>query len=432
MKRLPIELIEHVLILTVRKESWGFNPLPYLRVAPGMTKLRRVVFNLNFTPSFNAAALAANLPLLKEYVKYRDPKNKFFVDTSALCDVCRKGRVDVLEWWLSSGIPFPKCSLYFETEHVAVLDFWRRSGLDLEYDEGSVDTAAERGWIHVLEWWRTSGLEFKYSHSAIDYAVANQRMDVLEWFASHRMELKHNMAFYYASNWGRVHILDWFKAHGVVMDPAKIEGELRSIKAVALDWWRRECPEWFDGLPWGVMIVDATSDDDPSRLQWIADSLVPVDDPRWCTTPSLLDVTCERGEVSVLDWLAANLPPAALTYTEIAIDNVSPWRTKLPVLEWMHRTGRELKYTDAALECFSMYGRVECLQWLMNHGYEIKYKPGIGSRAIMRGQKKVAEWWRSTGLPNCFLADEQIKYGSESTWMWAQDTGFDVGYALSG
>ncbi|KAI9215993.1 hypothetical protein BC828DRAFT_409924 [Blastocladiella britannica] len=57
--------------------------------------------------------------------------------------------------------------------HVNVLDWWRNSGLKLQYSYQAMDWASANGHVNVLDWWRDSGLELKYTHQAMDDASMN-------------------------------------------------------------------------------------------------------------------------------------------------------------------------------------------------------------------------------------------------------------------
>ena len=45
---------------------------------------------------------------------------------------------------------------------VEVLQWWKDSGLELQYDESVLIGASCGGQIAVLEWWQESGLELRY------------------------------------------------------------------------------------------------------------------------------------------------------------------------------------------------------------------------------------------------------------------------------
>ncbi|KAI9168375.1 hypothetical protein H9P43_007747 [Blastocladiella emersonii ATCC 22665] len=121
-----------------------------------------------------------------------------------------------------------------------------------------------------------------------------------------------------------------------------------------------------------MLIVSGINASDTTILAWILANLIPRGDPRWILRSRVINLAAQAGNIHTLDWLAANLPPAALTYTELAIDTVSPHHCSVPVLNWFARTGREIKYSARAMERMSKFGWVNSLQWFVDHGLELK------------------------------------------------------------
>jgi hypothetical protein len=61
--------------------------------------------------------------------------------------------------------------------HVAVLEWWKNSGLECKWSKDAMDWASCCGHVAVLEWWKNSGLECKWSKS-VDY----EKKTVREWW----------------------------------------------------------------------------------------------------------------------------------------------------------------------------------------------------------------------------------------------------------
>ena len=52
--------------------------------------------------------------------------------------------------------------------HVAVLEWWKSSGLKIKRSTKAIDHASSNGHIVVLEWWKGSGLELKWTDMAMN------------------------------------------------------------------------------------------------------------------------------------------------------------------------------------------------------------------------------------------------------------------------
>ena len=76
--------------------------------------------------------------------------------------------------------------------HIQVLEWFKNSGYEFNYDEDVINLASQNGHVQVLEWFKNSGYEFKYDKWAINYASENGQITVLEWFKNSGYEFKYN------------------------------------------------------------------------------------------------------------------------------------------------------------------------------------------------------------------------------------------------
>ena len=69
----------------------------------------------------------------------------------------------------------------YEKGLINVLQNFHRNGKNIFVRDG-LNYASENGHVAILDWFKDSGLEFKYSNYAIDYASRNGHVAVLDWF----------------------------------------------------------------------------------------------------------------------------------------------------------------------------------------------------------------------------------------------------------
>jgi hypothetical protein len=81
--------------------------------------------------------------------------------------------------------------IYFACYHglVAILQWWKDSGLKFEYDLGALTIASTHGHVDVLQWWKDSGLEMKYDDGVLCRACKNKQTDVLKWWLDSGLQL---------------------------------------------------------------------------------------------------------------------------------------------------------------------------------------------------------------------------------------------------
>uniref|UniRef100_A0A6C0EAJ2 Ankyrin repeat protein n=1 Tax=viral metagenome TaxID=1070528 RepID=A0A6C0EAJ2_9ZZZZ len=143
----------------------------------------------------------ANAVILGEKYSVFDIKTIIKFNININCKVyiqyaCRIGIVSVLEYWKNS---YDNSLLEYDYEaiddastngHIDVLNWWLHSGLRLEYTEKTIDIASECSKINVLEWWKNSGLKLKYTERAFDGVIHAKTKISHDWWIKSGLKIK--------------------------------------------------------------------------------------------------------------------------------------------------------------------------------------------------------------------------------------------------
>jgi hypothetical protein len=167
------------------------------------------------------------------------------ITSSYISEVCKRGKVDILEWWKNSGLElkYDESALYLTSGagHINVLEWWQNSGLELKYDKDVLNMASRDGKVEVLEWWKKSGLKLKYDESVLNFASVNGSISVLEWFKNSGLKLKYtSTALNWASEFGKVEVLEWWKNSGLELKYTvnALNKASRNGHGEVLEWWK--------------------------------------------------------------------------------------------------------------------------------------------------------------------------------------------------
>jgi hypothetical protein len=132
---------------------------------------------------------------------------------------------------------------------VDVLDWWLHSGLPLRYSERALEAASAEGRVAVLDWWKSASanappsnpLPLKVGKSVL-LAAQSGRTASLAWWDASGIPYSHaeNVARI-ASTHGHVHVLEfWYKLKGpkMIFDNQVLVGPTKNGHDHVLQWWK--------------------------------------------------------------------------------------------------------------------------------------------------------------------------------------------------
>ncbi|KAI5370468.1 putative flavoprotein [Septoria linicola] len=117
----------------------------------------------------------------------------------SICYATQNGHTDVVKWWLQSGIAFPHedtvAKLASTHGHVDILQVWHElKGSKIIFDNQVLVGATKSGNVAVLEWWKESGLKVEYKTCDVEEALEDgyegeRGMEVRRWWAMNGLNL---------------------------------------------------------------------------------------------------------------------------------------------------------------------------------------------------------------------------------------------------
>ena len=165
---------------------------------------------LKFTEAaLEQASSQGRLPVLEWWKKQSTAvdDNSTNVDSSkirlkpgkSICYATQNGHTDIVRWWMQSGIPFPHedtvAKLASTHGHVEILQIWHElKGSKMIFDNQVLVGATKSGNVKVLEWWRQSGLKVEYKTCDVEEALEDgfegeRGVEVRRWWARNGLNL---------------------------------------------------------------------------------------------------------------------------------------------------------------------------------------------------------------------------------------------------
>lgn len=220
-------------------------------------------FGLALLP--HKASLIYNSPKILEWWRTCPAVLKKEYGTEALDGASRAGFVEVLDWWLNSGLRLSYTERALENAsakgHIEVLEWWKKANEQRGDSEvplkvgKSILAAAQSGRANVIQWWENSGVHYSHEDGVARLASAQGHVDVLTLWR----ELKGNKMIFDnqvlvgATKNGHADVLEWWKKSGLSVEYKTCDIEEAMEDAVGgggegqvREWWSR------NGLNLGV------------------------------------------------------------------------------------------------------------------------------------------------------------------------------------
>ncbi len=334
---LPLEVIEKILLYLPAKfrfevaTSCGLNWVQNSAIRD----------SVDDWASLNVASMRGNIELLCKLSKITDI-HKLQYTPRAIDDASANNHIAVLNWWMQSGLELKyttyAMNMASANGHTDVLDFWVKSGLPMKYTSKSMDMASRSNTYgpKVLQWFLDSGLTLRYTKLAIDDASKHGAIECLKWWTSSSgLQLRYsNQAIECASAAGCIDVLEFWKNSGL-----KLKYGVRAMNSATqvpqievLEWWKQSGLQ----LKYSIAAMDRMTSDSLAGLQWFVDSGLELK-----FSHVSIDFACLYGRIDILDFwlkLKAQRPELVLRYSpEICTTHVV--RSNIRVLDWWSKSG---------------------------------------------------------------------------------------------
>ncbi|KAJ3042838.1 hypothetical protein HK097_001892 [Rhizophlyctis rosea] len=405
---------------------------------------------LRFTEK--AMDLAASVEMLQWW---KDSGMKLYYAQTAIHNAIRSGRIDLLEWWRTRGLELRYDQLFVMTlannnGMPDILQWWLHSGLQFRVPAIALDFAANAA---TLEWWKRSGLLLEWTERALLSATLAGDRGRLKWWRNGDLKMKipsfwtlarHLDSPYGCGDMTPVEVLEFWKE---TLDFCNAHYPVERKVNFLDEWDRNAAPSTSAAALFEQGSIVAMSD--PT---FPPPPIPPVQFPHWTQDPDLhlpgpsrlthcptytplrpplpktphfpvlhlpeskslptlpLALPHLRKHALPSTALAAQNPnnqlptpsvlhpyPFHLYYSASAMNHASA-RGEVSVLNWWLKSGAPLKYTADAMDFASCNGHADMLEWWASSGLELKYTPTAYGMAKNAGHVKCVEWWEKSGL----------------------------------
>jgi len=195
-----------------------------------------------------------------------------------------------------------KASLIYNSP--TILQWWKDcpAVIRKEYGTEALDGASRAGFVEVLDWWLESGLTLSYTEKALESASAKGNIEVLQWWSTNsqkhagtdrEMPLKVGKSILLAAQAGRVESIDWWDRSGIpytheetvakiasqhghvdvlerwrelkgnkmIYDNQVLVGATKNGHAKVLEWWKEASRKWGLGVEYKTCDIEEAMED---------------------------------------------------------------------------------------------------------------------------------------------------------------------------
>lgn len=177
------------------------------------------------------ASVVYNSPAILQWWKDCPAVIQKVYNAQAMDGASRLGFIEVLQWWLESGLP-------------------------LHYTDRALENASSRGLVEVLEWWRTNSQKLVGTERELPLKVGKSiwlaaqcgRPQSIAWWERSGIAYSHEeRVATVASQGGHVDVLDlWYSLKGskMIFDNQVLVGPTKHGYARVLEWWKEASRKW--------------------------------------------------------------------------------------------------------------------------------------------------------------------------------------------
>ena len=177
------------------------------------------------------ASVVYNSPAILQWWKDCPAVIQKVYNSQAIDNASRMGFIEVLQWWLDSGLP-------------------------LHYTDRALENASSRGLVDVLEWWRTNSQKLAGTDQELPLKVGKSiwlaaqcgRPQSIAWWERSGIPYSHEeRVATVASQGGHVDVLDlWYSLKGskMIFDNQVLVGPTKHGYARVLEWWKEASRKW--------------------------------------------------------------------------------------------------------------------------------------------------------------------------------------------